>query len=70
METDPANMRQAFKTAVNFEGLLKDPILGPKQVHIAAMAGKDGTDTNNLHVSPEEEEEDKEAEITAITKKL
>jgi hypothetical protein len=70
METDPANMRQAFEAAVNFEGLLKEPTRGSKPVHIAAVAGEEITDTNDRHVSPDEEEEDEEAEIVAITKKL
>ena len=70
METDPATMRQAFEAAVNFEGLLKEPIRTTKPIHIASLRGEEEGEESERQVEQDEGEDDEEVEIAAITKRL
>ena len=70
METDPVTMREAFETAVNFEGLLKEPLRTAKSIHIAAVVNDEEGDNGERQQMLEEDEEDDDAEIAAISKKL
>ena len=71
METDPANMRQAFEAAVNFEGLLKEPSRNGKTFHLAAVEDTDDNGQEGaVRAQHEEDDDEEDIEIAAITKKL
>jgi hypothetical protein len=69
MESDPTTLRQAFETAVNFEGLQKEPRRAHAS-HVAAIEEREFNNEDAVSHSNDEEDDGDETEIAAVTKKL